>query len=614
MGESMFGKILRVDLTRGTSSQEILDRADVRDVIGGRGVGALILYREVAKEVSPLSPENKLIFSTGPLVGTNSPGNGKIVLNTKSPLTGLYLFSVSGGFFGIEMRRTGFDVLIVEGKSKDPVYLYIKDGIPTIRNASHLWGLGTQHTQALIKEELNEELRVLCIGPAGERLVPYSSCINERRALGRGGGGAVMGSKNLKAIVVKGRQGSFISDPSRFSETVKKAFQEIKAHPYTSDLFPRLGSPSVVNLMNEAGVYPVRNFQETNHPDVWKISGEELRKHHLIKDVACTTPCPVRCSKYYAVRGGEKSGAFSEGPEYETLYSFGGMIGNFDLGAIIEIDAICDDFGLDTISTGVSIAFAMECFERGIITKKDTGGLDLKFGNMEAVLPLVRDIAYRQGFGAIVGQGTKRMADQFGQGSEAFAMHCKGMELGAYDPRGAKGMALVYAVGPRGGCHHGGGFPIFAEVMGDKFDRFSEGSEKSVLVSNTRNRRVAACDAYTMCSFVSVGVTDSTISNLISSATGIEIAPEEIYRTGERISNIERMYNCREGIRRKDDTLPKRLLSETLPSGPTKGKTINLDKMIDDYYGLLGWDPRTGIPTSEKLREMKLEWMIGDVG
>ena len=613
MAENIFGKILRVDLSRKTFSQEMIDKEDFRNVIGGRGLGALTLYREVSSEVNPLSPENKLIFSTGPLVGTKSPGSGRIVLNTKSPLTGIYLFSISGGYFGIELRRAGFDGIIVEGKSKTPVYLYIKDGSATLRDASQLWGLGTQDTQTLIKEELNENIRILCVGQAGERMIPYAACINERRALGRGGGGAVMGSKNLKAIVVEGRQSSFVADPFRFSESLKKAYQEIKTSPFTGDLFPKLGSPGILSLMNELGVYPIRNFQETNSPEAWKISGEELRKNHLVKDRPCQVPCPVRCSKYYAVKKGSYSGAFSEGPEYETLYSLGGTIGNFDLGAIIKLDALCDDLGLDTISTGASIAFAMECFEKGFITKGDTGGIDLRFGNIEAVFPLVRDIAFNEGFGSVVGQGSRRMASQIGQGSEAFAMHCKGMELGAYDPRGVRGMALVYAAGSRGGCHHGGGFPIFAELMGNKFDRFSEGKEKSILVSNTRNRRVALCDSYTMCSFVAAGVSDSSISEIISSVTGIEISPEETYRIGERISNIERMYNCREGIRRKDDTLPKRLLEETPQSGVPNEKNINLDKLLDDYYSLLEWDLKTGIPTPEKLREMRLDWMIGDV-
>jgi aldehyde:ferredoxin oxidoreductase len=530
-------------------------------------------------------------------------------------LTGIYLFTVSGGHFGVELRRTGFDGIIIEGKAKNPVYLYIKDGVPSIRDAADLWGLGTQITQEIIKEEIHQQgAKISCIGPAGERMVPYAACINERRALGRGGGGAVMGSKNLKAVVVKGEQSPFVFDPARFDQAVKKSFQELKENPHTSNTFSKLGSAAMVSMMNEAGVLPLKNHLEAHSPEALKISGEELRKHHLVKDIPCSIPCPVKCSKYYAVKEGSRAGVFSEGPEYETLYSLGSMIGNYDLNSIIEIDALCDDLGLDTISAGVSIAFAMECFERGIITKKDTGDLDLRFGNVEAVFPLLRDMAFSQGFGAVVGQGTKRMADQFGQGSSAFAMHCKGMELGAYDPRAVKGMALVFAVGPRGGCHHAGGFTPIAEVMSGKFDPFSEGKEKAVLVANTRNRRVAGCDAFSICSFVGIGVTDPTISELISSVTGIEISQEEIYIMGERISNIERMFNCREGIRRKDDTLPQRLLSESVPSGPSKGKTVeNLDQMLDDYYGHLGWDLKTGVPTPEKLKEMKLDWMISDI-
>ncbi len=618
MSEIIFGKILRADLGKGTFSQEIVDKEDVRNVLGGRGLGSLLLYRELPAGVDPLGPENKLIFTTGPLTGTTAPGNSKIIVNTKSPLTGIYLFSIAGGDFGSKLRASGYDGLIIEGKAKSPVYLYIKDGTASLKDASHLWGLGTQLTQEMIKEDLHDEgVRITCIGPAGERLVPFASGINARRALGRGGTGAVMGSKNLKAVVVSGSQRPFIAYPDEFSRAVKESFVQLRDNPLTQSgkgTFSRLGSPAMLAPLNEAGVYPVKNFQEACSPEAWRLSAEELRKNHLIKDAACSAHCPVRCSKYFGVREGARSGVFSEGPEYETLYSLGAMIGNYDLNAVIEMDALCDDFGMDTISIGASIAFAMECFERGIITREDTGGLDLRFGNMDTVFSLIRDIAFNRGFGAVVGQGSRRMSEQFGQGSESFAMHCKGMELGAYDPRAVKGMVLVYAVGPRGGCHHGGGFPIFAEVMGDKMDRFSEGHEKSVLVANTRNRRVSLCDASPMCSFVAPAVSDSCASELISAATGIEVSATEIYRMGERISNIERMFNCREGIRRKDDTLPGRLLNESPVSGyNTTGKRVeNIDRMLDDYYALLGWDLNTGVPTPEKLKEMNLGSMIGD--
>jgi len=618
MSEIIFGKILRADLSKGTFSQEIVDKRDVRDVMGGRGLGSLLLYRELASGIDPLGPDNKLIFSTGPLTGTTAPGNGKIIVNTKSPLTGIYLFSVSGGDFGSRLRASGYDAVIIEGKAKSPVYLYVKDGVATLRDASKVWGRGTQLTQELIKEDLHDDgASISCIGPAGERLVPYAASINERRALGRGGIGAVMGSKNLKAIVVNGSQKPFVAYPDEFSRAVKQSFLQIQDSPLTKSgkgLFSRLGSPAMLDLMNEAGVYPIKNYQEVRSSEARRLSAEELRKHYLIKDVACSTPCPVRCSKYYGVKDGPRAGAFSEGPEYETLYSFGGMIGNYDLASIIELDALCDDLGLDTISAGVSIAFAMECFERGIITKQDTGGLDLRFGNVDCVFSLLRDIAFNRGFGAVVGQGSRHMAEQFGQGSEAFAMHCKGMELGGYDPRGAKGMVLVFAVGPRGGCHHGGGFPIIAEVMGNKYDRFSEEEEKSALVANTRNRRVSFCDAFPMCSFTAAGVGDSCASELISTATGIEITAKNIYEMGERISNIERMFNCREGIRRENDTLPQRFLKETLSCDDiTDTKVENIDKMLDDYYALLGWDLNTGVPTPEKLKEMNLDWMTGDI-
>jgi aldehyde:ferredoxin oxidoreductase len=611
MKRIVLGKILRVNLTKGTFSQEMVDEKDLEIVVGGRGLGALLLYKELSAGIDPLGAENKLIYTTGPLAGTNSPSGGRFLVNTKSPLTGIYLYSVSGGYFGNELRRSGFDGIIIEGKAEKPVYLYIKNGLPSIHDASEFWGLGTQITQELIKEEIRQpEARVSCIGPAGERMVPYAASINERRALGRGGVGAVMGSKNLKAVVVKGDQTPFIFDPPRFQQAIKKVFQDCKDNPLTNSTFSKGGTAAAVNMMNEVGIFPVKNHLEANSPEVWKIGSDELLKNYFVKDIACASPCPVKCSKYFVVKEGKRAGVFSEGPEYETLYALGGMIKNFDASNMIEIDAICDDLGIDTISVGVSIAFAMECYERGIITKKDTGGIELNFGNTEVLVPLLRDIAFRQGFGAVIAQGTKRMAEQFGQGSEVFAMHTKGMEMGAYDPRGAKGMALVYAVGPRGGCHHAGGYTAIPEAISGQYNPFSEGKEKIPLVANARNRRAAACDSFSMCSFVCMGVTDPTISELISSVIGIEISPEDIYIIGERISNIERMFNCREGIRRKDDTLPYRLISESVSSGPTKGKIVeNLDGMLDYFYSHLGWDLKTGVPTPEKLKEMKLDWM-----
>lgn len=614
MGEPIYGyhgRLLRVDLRDQSFKEEFLSSEDLRLFWGGRGLGGALLLRELSPKIDPLSTENPLIFSTGPFCSTSIPGSSRILLHTKSPLTNLYLFSISGGNLGANFKDTGYDVIIIQGRSKTPIYLLIDGDKVHFKEASHLWGLDTERTQELIRSENHDlELGITCIGPAGERGVLYSCLINERRALGRGGAGAVMGSKNLKALAVRGKAKPSIFNPDLFTDRVKEVYRELKENPLTSKVLPAFGSVATLALLKESGTLPENNWQSISGEEASQLLGEKLRAEFLVKDLSCSPGCPVRCAKYYLVKRGPYAGSFSEGPDYETVYSFGSCCGIYNYGAIIQADALCDRLGLDTISTGVSISFAMECAEKGIIPFEPEKGLKLQFGNEETVLKLIHSIVYKDGFGEILAQGTMRMAEQFGMGSEKFAMHTKGMELGGYDPRGLKAMSLVYACGPRGGCHHAGGYPVYIELKGD-VDRFEE-SGKAKIVARTRNRRAAICDSASLCAFVAIGLNDETLASLISSVTGFKVEPKDIYTVGDRISCIERFFNVREGLRREDDQLPKRLTQEPISIGPSKGGLVkDLERMKNEFYETCGWDLKTGIPTHERLEELGISWILG---
>jgi aldehyde:ferredoxin oxidoreductase len=598
----MTGKIVRVDLTTGTARKEALSLRDLERFLGGRGLGAALLYRELQPGIDPLSPENKLIFSTGPLTGSGLPGTAKYVVQTKSPLTEIYLLSVSSRHFGTELKKCGFDLLIVEGKAPAPVYLYIHDETVEVRDAAALWGLTTDYTEQLVREEVPGDVQVACIGPAGENLVRYACIINQRRAAGRGGAGAVMGSKNLKAIAVRGSQRVQLADPEAYRALLKQAVSEIQNDPKT-EVFKQFGTTGNVSSMNELGIMPFRNWQRTHSPIADHISGDVMREHYAIKPTNCH-PCLAWCTKLCAAKEGPYAGTVSEGPEYETIYAFGGSCEIDRFGAIIYADSFCDRYGLDTMSAGITLGFAAECYERGLLGPSDTDDRELRFGDHKGVMELLHDIVYRRGFGNLLAEGTRRMAEQIGQGSEAFAMHVKGLELGGYDPRGAKGMALIYACGPRGGCHHASGYIIPQEVFSGKYDRFSP-SGKGALAKQGREQRVLL-DSTILCSFNRVH--KPTLAALISTATGLDFSLDKLLLLAERVSNVERAFNVREGVRRKDDTLPPRLLTE-----PLNGQVVELDLLLDDFYTVCGWDVTTGIPTEEKLNQLGLEEIASEL-
>ncbi len=609
-----WGKVLVVDVGSGEQRVEDLDAAAARSFVGGRGLAARYLFDMLPAGTDALSPENPLIFASGPLSGTTAPGSARAALATKSPQTGLYLFCITGGDLGPVIKRSGFDVIVLTGRSDEPVYVEITGGKAKLHPAGHLWGLDTLSAQEYIRDELPRgQVAITCIGPGGENLVPYACLLNERRALGRGGAGAVMGSKNVKAMVVRaGAEAAPVGDPDGFKAAVKKIVKELREHPFTSGPLKLHGSVSTVAVTLNSGIMPADNWQRSAPVDKGRgLLGDMLREQYLVKDAPCGDPCPSRCSKVTVVRDGPYAGATSEGPEYETVYSLGSSCGVYDLGAVIAADQLCDLYGIDTISVGVTISFAMECFERGLITKEDTGGIDLRFGNAEAMIELVKDAAFRRGFGAEIALGSKAMAERIGQGSEAFAMHAKGMEVGGYDPRGAKGMALVYGCGNRGGCHHAGGYTVTAELTNPDIDRFAD-SGKAPIALGSRNRRAAAADSAGTCAFLTIGMQDGTLAELIGTATGHEFSAADMYLAGERINALERVINVREGLRAEDDTIPARLLEEAVPEGPIAGQVVDFDLMRRELYAASGYDPVTSMPTPETLERLGLEWVTSD--
>jgi aldehyde:ferredoxin oxidoreductase len=604
-------KLLRIDLTSGSSREEQIDPVLLRAFIGGRGLGAALLYREVGKEADPLSPENKLIFTSGPLVGTTAPCSGRFCVSTKSPQTGIYLFSLCSGRFGETMRRSGYGALIIEGKASRPVYLLIDNGEVEMRDAGVLWGMNTDETEGRLRKELarTNRVSVACIGPAGENLLKLACIISEQRAAGRGGSGAVMGSKNLKAVAVAGKNQILVHDEDEFKKVVRDARKHIKDNPFLMDSLGRYGTATSVNLTSAYGIFPVRNWQKGTLETVDALRPQTMREKFVIRDKACPA-CPIACSKITSVASGHFAGAKTDGPEYETIYAFGSGCENSSMESIIHADMLCDQLGMDTIACGVTIAFAMECFEKGIITLKDTGNLALRFGNEEVIPVILRQMARREGFGEVLADGVRAAASRIGKGSEQFAMHAKGMELGGYDPRGVKSQALVLACGPRGGCHHAGGYVIHAELVSGNFDRMAVRGKGS-LVKMARDLR-AVMDSAIYCAFLASAYKLDVAAQMIGAATGWEIDEGELIQAGERISNIERMYNVREGLRRDDDTLPERLLHDPLPDGPSAGAVLgkDFDLMVDELYEVCGWDPKTGVPLPDTLQRLGLDSII----
>lgn len=591
-------RLLRIDLSSRTFSIHEIDLETEKRFLGGRGIGAKILYDELKPGIDPLGPENKVVFATSSLIGSQVPSCVKYSVVTKSPLSGTILMSLAGGFFGAKLRSTAYDGIILEGKLENPGYIYIDEDKAEIRDASSLWGMTTDCTQETIKEQLgSKNLRIACIGPAAEKLVRFSSIISDRRAVGRGGAGAVLASKNVKAIAVTGSRKHKPKWEEDFNKAVSNMKLSIRQSP-KAKVFSKFGTPGVLALTNERGILPTYNCREGFFESADKINGQALQ-NYVTKSTSCYR-CPLACGNIAAVKEGAFAGAVTEGPEYETLCSFGSMCGNDNLEAIIKADQLCDQYGLDTISTGNCIAFAMELYENGIITSNETDGLPLNFGNAESMIQMIHKIARREGFGNVLAEGVRKASEIIGNGAEQFAMHCKGLEWPAYDPRGAKAMAISYATSPRGACHERG--LIRRETFGapPAIDRFAV--EGKGLVAKEAQDHTTIEDALGFC-VLAVGngqLKMADIALAFSAMLGSKVTVEDLFQAAERIWTVERLFNIREGFDRKDDVLPERFLKETHSIGPSAGAVVELDVLLDDYYKVRGWD-QNGIPTAELL-------------
>jgi aldehyde:ferredoxin oxidoreductase len=596
------GKILDVDLTSAIVSEAELDRSLAEDYMGGKGFGAKILYDQLPPGCEPLSADNILVFATGPLTGTFAPSSGRFEVCTKSPATGLWLDSNCGGFFGPELKFAGYDMVIIRGKAAKPMLLVIDDNKIELTPAADLWGVDALSTHRQIKNSFGKDFKVACIGPAGEKGVLFAAIISEYRALGRGGAGAVMGSKNLKAIAVRGNGSIPLFDSDSFMKTCRESFNELANSPDTGGGRQKYGTNVILSLMDEVGLHPVRNFQKGKFEGAASVNEDTIEAHY-VRNKACFG-CPIYCSKISEVKEGKYKGSFTEGPEYENVWAFGANCENIDVAAIIQAEYLCDYYGLDAITAGNVIGFLMECVEKGLVKESDIG-FPMTFGNDESIINAIHLIGKGEGPGKLWGQGVKKLAEQI-VGAQDLAMHVKGLELPAYDPRGSAGMALAYATSDRGGCHLRS-WPIGDELLATEGRMDLVSLEFKAELVKTQQDLFGMVNCSGMCLFATFAVTLKQITPFLHTATGLEIfsSSEEVMKTGERVNNLVRLFNIREGLTRDMDTLPKRFFSEPLKEGPSRDRVVELDQMMEDYYMVRGWD-EDGVPGKEKLQELGL--------
>ncbi len=603
------GKILRVDLTTGEIKDELLDPQVAKDYIGGRGIGIYYLNKEMDPKCDPFSPENIMVMMTGPLTGTGTPTGARYMVMTKSPLTGAITCSNSGGMMPRDMKRAGYDGIIFKGKSEKPVFLWIENGKAELKAAEHIWGKTVPETTKALLLETDPKARVACIGPAGENRVLFACIMNEKhRAAGRSGVGAVMGSKNLKAVVVLGKGNIALSDPDGFKEFNRKILNQFTSDAKKTPVGLTInGTAGVVAVTQEKGILPTKNWQQGTF-DGWEdIQGTTLTKKYLVKNQGCYA-CPIKCARITKVTepGFEGEG---EGPEYETVYAMGSncMINN--LAAIAKANYLCNELGLDTITMGATVACAMELVDRGYLSE-DEVGRSLKWGDAEALVELTRKTAYREGFGNKLADASYRLAD--GYGHPELAMVSKKQEFPGYEPRGAKAMGLAYATSPIGGSHMRGD-PAYFEIFGTTFSMDPLATKGKAGPTKRVQDLSAIVDAAGLCIFFGARMlaekndtmAPTGMLQYLNTATGADYSLEELVNAAERIINAERMFIVNAGFDRKDDSLPERITKDPMPSGPAKGEVCDLDTMLDDYYKVQGWD-NNGIPREETLRGLGL--------
>ncbi len=592
------GKYLEADLTAGKLTDQPTDVKLTKSFIGGKGLGAKILCDSLKNNTDPLHPENIILFMTGPLTGTSIQTSGRWCIVTKSPQTGIFLDSQVGGKFGHRLKKAGYDYIIVRGKAPEPVYLEVSSQGPQLHSAAQLWGKGTFETERKLKKA-HSGMEVASIGPAGENLVTYANIMTDRTHMaGRGGTGAVMGSKNLKAVVAGGTEVIEAINPTQFEKLTRDFGKKVKANPGVKRRH-EIGTVMWVKMSNEAGFLPTHNFQSGVFQGADKISGERMRDEFVVGNTACYR-CAIACGKTTRFNEGKYAGLEIDGPEYETSALLGASCSIDDLGAIAKANEICDDLGIDTITGGSVTAFAMECTEKGILTQQEIA--NLRFGEADAQHKLLQLIAYRKGIGELFAKGSLAAAKSLGKESSDFAIQVKGLELAGVEPRGSFGMALAYSTSDRGGCHQRCWTPG-AELSGS-LTRFSF-KDVPKFVKDSQDER-AACFSLVVCDFLPFEVPEMV--EMLNMATGYDYTPESYLKTGERIWNQTRIFNVQEGITAADDRLPKRFYSEKAPKGDPKGQIIDelaFENAKQEYYNLRNWDTQ-GIPTQEKLKELGL--------
>ncbi|MCX6093023.1 MAG: aldehyde ferredoxin oxidoreductase family protein [Candidatus Bipolaricaulota bacterium] len=624
--------MLFIDLTDGKIERRPVDRGLLREYLGGRGINARLLWDLTKKGMDPLSPAAPLLFGTGTLAGTFAPNSGRMTITCKSPATGLYLKTNVGSHAAPELRFAGYDYLVFQGKAPHPVYLWIDDGEVTLRDARGLWGLDTRTADRRIKEELgDDQIRTILIGPAGENLVVFASIMASiYRAAGRGGSGAVMGSKNLKGIAVRGTGDATVADPDAFMEVALAARRALRADEYCWTRSFEFGTAQGIIGSNEGGTLPHHNFQDGRLADAYKLSGEFVSEKYA-RPEACSA-CVFHCGRFARVKSGPYAGTFTGGPEYETLASLGSKCGTTDTAAIIKAGELCNILGMDTISAGSLVSFAMECTERGLLSPEGADGLDLSWGNVESMLTLLERMARREGLGDLLANGSRAAAKTIGHGAEAYAIQAKGLEQSMVDVRGTMSYALAFALNPRGPDHltteclaEVGYTPevrrLAEEITGTPKATDSISAEGKPRMVAWHEEIYAVTDCLGICAFTDTWsytrVNFENMAAMFAAATGIPLTADEARGIGERIITLERLFNLREGLTRDQlDVLPQRMVSEPSPTLRGGARTLTqekLDGMLREYYALRKWNPKTGVPLRETLARLDLGFAVDEV-
>jgi aldehyde:ferredoxin oxidoreductase len=592
--------VLRVDLSTGDVRKDRLGAELVERYVGGRGVGTKLLLDGADPRWDAYDPRTPLIFATGPVTGTFAPTGGRYMVVTKSPLTGGVACSNSGGYWGPALRFAGYEYLVIEGAAKEPVYLYVHDDRVEIRPAKHVWGKLFAETEDVIRNETHPDVKVAGIGPAGEHRARTACVMNDRgRAAGRSGVGGVMGAKNLKAIACWGTKGVRVANPGAFVPAARTAVRAVGSSPVASGL-TMLGTAGTVDYMNMVGMLPVKNFQLGTYPGAAQVNGIRVKEDFMTRNRGCHS-CVINCARVTKVTGHGKYDGHGEGPEYETIFGLGTSCGLESLPAIIKANYLCNEYGMDTIEAGCAVATAMELFERGWLPESDVG-FPLRFGDDAAMVRAIEMMGTGEGFGALLADGGYRVAEKYGH-PELF-IGSKKQAFAAYDPRGAIGMGLAYATSNRGACHLRG-YMVSLEHFGNpvKLDPFTT-DEKAQWLCLLQNQ-TAFTDASGICLFSTMAMPPELLAEMVGESLGTKLTPESALEVGERIWNLERVYNTRAGLGRKDDSLPPRMLNEPLGEGMSAGHVVPLEPMLDEYYRLRGWDAE-GHPTAEKLAALRV--------